>query len=139
MDADELTRAIVGVPVAVVAPRFVPGFGGRRARIPAVAALSAWSLGPVLDRWESWLLIACAVAVSQGMDAGGAQHRALLARAAGGVALVVAAKSLARLPSLSREDKFAEYFLIGTLASVVVAVGIAMAVRAVLGLGPLLS
>lgn len=58
---------------------------------------------------------------------------------AGGAALVVAAKSLARLPSLSREDRFAEYFLIGTLSSVLVAVGLGVAVRAALGLTPVLS
>ena len=62
----------------------------------------------------------------------------VVAGAPSAVALVVAAKSIARFPSFSKE-KFAEYFLIGTLASVVVAVGAGVAVRAILGLSPVLS
>jgi hypothetical protein len=62
----------------------------------------------------------------------------VVAGAPGAAAVVVAAKSIARFPSF-REERFAEYFLIGTLASVSVAVGLGIAVRAVLGLDPLLA
>lgn len=62
----------------------------------------------------------------------------VVAGAPGAVPLVVAAKSIARYPSFS-EGRFGDYFLIGTLASVVVAVGAAMVVRAILGLSPLLA
>jgi len=50
-------------------------------------------------------------------------------------AVALAAKSFARFPSLSEHrEGFAEYFLIGTLASLVVALAAAVAVRAALGL-----
>ncbi|HEX8052201.1 MAG TPA: hypothetical protein VF517_04355 [Thermoleophilaceae bacterium] len=62
----------------------------------------------------------------------------VVAGAPGAVAVVVAVKSIARFPSFT-EEKFAEYFLIGTLASVVVAVGLGVAVRAILGLMPVLA
>lgn len=45
------------------------------------------------------------------------------------IALVVAAKSIARFEEL-KERPFAEYFLVGTLASVLVAVALALAVQA---------
>lgn len=51
-------------------------------------------------------------------------------------ALVVAAKSIARFPSFS-EEKFAEYYLIGTLLSLLIAGAIGCAVRAAIGLDPL--
>lgn len=56
----------------------------------------------------------------------------------GAAAAVVALKSVARFPSFSQE-RFAEYYLIGTLTSVLVATLVAVAVRALLGLGPLLA
>jgi hypothetical protein len=56
----------------------------------------------------------------------------------GAAAAVVALKSVARFPSFS-EERFAEYYLIGTLASVLVATCTAMAVRAALDLSPLLA
>jgi hypothetical protein len=62
----------------------------------------------------------------------------VVAGAPGAVPIVVAAKSIARFPSFTKE-KFAEYFLIGTLFSVVVAVGMGVAVRAVLQLSPVLA
>jgi hypothetical protein len=232
MDTAELTRALVGLPVAAVVPPFVPGLRGRLARSLAACLLAIWAVGPALDEWTGWLLAPLAVLGSlavgptdgkegdslpraaitavvltvvaaillesemsvDGLDAalsdsapvvvtagglasvflGGAGialllapfadrarptgteelaraglligwlERALLygfvvAGASTGVAVVVAAKSLARLPSLNEEDRFAEYFLIGTLASVIVAVGIGVAVRAILGLSPLLT
>jgi hypothetical protein len=51
-------------------------------------------------------------------------------------AVALAAKSFARFPSLSEHrEGFAEYFLIGTLGSLVIALAAAIAVRAALGLG----
>lgn len=47
-------------------------------------------------------------------------------------ALVIAAKSIARFPSFARED-FAEYYLIGSLLSLLVVLTIGLAVRAGLG------
>lgn len=51
-------------------------------------------------------------------------------------ALVIAAKSIARFPSFA-EEKFAEYYLIGTLLSLVIAAATAFGVRAAMGLDPL--
>jgi len=51
-------------------------------------------------------------------------------------ALVVAAKSIARFPSFS-EEKFAEYYLIGTLLSLLAAGAAGVAVRAAMGLDAL--
>lgn len=67
----------------------------------------------------------------------GALERALLyALVAAGrpeaVALIFAAKSIARFPSF-KEERFAEYFLIGTLSSVLSATLVGFAVRALLG------
>ncbi|HEX5593042.1 MAG TPA: hypothetical protein VFX35_06820 [Solirubrobacterales bacterium] len=52
-------------------------------------------------------------------------------------AIALAAKSFARFPSLSKhQEGFAEYFLIGSLASLTIAVAVAAATRAALGIGP---
>ncbi len=52
-------------------------------------------------------------------------------------AVALAAKSFARFPALSDHHKgFAEYFLIGSLASLTIAVAAAAATRAALGIGP---
>lgn len=52
-------------------------------------------------------------------------------------AVALAAKSFARFPTLSDRHKgFAEYFLIGSLASLTIAVAAAAATRAALGIGP---
>lgn len=48
-------------------------------------------------------------------------------------ALVIAAKSVARFPSFTRED-FAEYYLIGSLLSLLVVLATGLGVRAALGL-----
>ncbi len=50
----------------------------------------------------------------------------------GALGLVVAAKALARFRGLEERD-FAEYFLIGTLASLLVALGVGVGVRLLLG------
>jgi hypothetical protein len=62
----------------------------------------------------------------------------VLAGVPSAAAAVVALKSVARFPSFG-EERFAEYYLIGTLASVLVATCTAMAVRALLGLSPVLA
>jgi hypothetical protein len=52
-------------------------------------------------------------------------------------AIALAAKSFARFPSFSEHHRgFAEYFLIGSLASLTIAVAAAAATRAALGIGP---
>ncbi|MFI4990482.1 MAG: hypothetical protein ACHQHO_06160 [Solirubrobacterales bacterium] len=51
-------------------------------------------------------------------------------------ALVIAGKSIARFPSF-KEEQFAEYYLIGSFLSLTVAAGAGMAVRAAMGLHPL--
>jgi hypothetical protein len=47
--------------------------------------------------------------------------------------LVIAGKSIARFPSF-RSERFAEYYLIGSLLSLLVAIGTAVIVRAAIGL-----
>jgi hypothetical protein len=49
------------------------------------------------------------------------------------MAFVFAAKALVRHSRFETEPAFAEYFLIGTLTSVLMAIGVAEAVRALLG------
>lgn len=51
---------------------------------------------------------------------------------------MIAAKSIARFPAFS-DERFAGYYLIGTLLSFLTAAGIGVAVRAALGLHPLLT
>ncbi len=52
-------------------------------------------------------------------------------------AVALAAKSFARFPTLrGHEEGFAEYFLIGSLVSIAIAVGTAVGTRAALGIGP---
>ncbi len=62
----------------------------------------------------------------------------VLAGAPDAAALVIAGKSIARFPEFSKED-FAEYYLIGSLLSLVIAAGCAIAGRASLGLTSLPS
>lgn len=59
----------------------------------------------------------------------------VLVGAPGAAALVIAGKSIARFPAFE-DDGFAEYYLIGSLLSLSIAFGIALAVRAVIGLDP---
>jgi hypothetical protein len=61
-----------------------------------------------------------------------------LAGAPDAAALVIAGKSIARFPSFA-EESFAEYYLIGSLLSLVISAGLAIAVRALLGATPLLA
>ncbi len=62
----------------------------------------------------------------------------VLAGAPDAAALVIAGKSIARFPSFT-EESFAEYYLIGSLMSLVIAAGVGIAVRAALGLSLLPS
>jgi len=59
----------------------------------------------------------------------------VLAGQFGALGLVIAAKALARFRAMDDRD-FAEYVLIGTLASMLFALGVGVAVREVLGWGP---
>jgi hypothetical protein len=61
-----------------------------------------------------------------------------LAGAPDAAALVIAGKSIARFPSF-KEERFAEYYLIGTLMSLSTAVGLALAVRAIVGMHPIVA
>jgi hypothetical protein len=60
----------------------------------------------------------------------------ILLGAPNAAALVIAAKSIARFPSFA-EERFAEYYLIGTLLSLLIAAATAIGVRAAMGLDPL--
>jgi hypothetical protein len=62
----------------------------------------------------------------------------IVAGAPDAAAIVIAAKSVARFPSFA-EERFAEYYLIGTLLSFLAALAVGVAVRSALGLHPLLS
>ncbi len=62
----------------------------------------------------------------------------VLAGAPDAAALIIAGKSIARFPSF-KEEAFAEYYLIGSLMSLTVAAGAAIAARAALGLSLLPS
>ncbi len=62
----------------------------------------------------------------------------VLAGAPDAAALIIAGKSIARFPSF-KEEAFAEYYLIGSLMSLAIAAGAAIAVRAALGLSLLPS
>ncbi len=62
----------------------------------------------------------------------------VLAGAPDAAALIIAGKSIARFPSFT-EEAFAEYYLIGSLMSLAIAAGAAIAVRAALGLSLLPS
>jgi hypothetical protein len=60
----------------------------------------------------------------------------VLAGAPDAAALVIAGKSIARFPAFKTEE-FGEYYLIGSLLSLIIAAGAGIAVRAFLGLTPL--
>lgn len=52
----------------------------------------------------------------------------------GGAAIVIAVKTAARFPQFEKEERFVEYYLIGTLSSLAVVLATALVARAVLGL-----
>ncbi|MFI0189305.1 hypothetical protein ACH4PW_17325 [Streptomyces sp. NPDC017082] len=81
------------------------------------AAIEFMSGGPMIGRLERGLLYAFLAA---------GQPEA--------AALVLAAKSLARVPSAEHGKHASEYFLLGTLASVIAALAMGMAARSAVGL-----
>jgi hypothetical protein len=139
IDAGE---AADGLGAAVDSPDAVVVVAGALAAIFPGGALIRYVLAPFASLVTTAEIDAAAELAHAGQYIGWLE-RALLygfvvAGAPGAIALVIAAKSIARFPSF-KEEKFAEYFLIGTLSSVVVAVGAAVAVRAILGLSPALA
>jgi hypothetical protein len=224
---DELVRAVIAVPIAVLLPLAKRQPPGRPVRVGIAVGVGLAALAPYLDGWEAWVSVAAA-AVAAGIpqapsldrpivplalagaataiaaftidaDAawqaiedvansrdvvvvtGGALIAVFLAGATIGrilhpfaqqvrgtrdtpgmesagryigwlerallyglivlgspdaAALVVAAKSIARFPSFSQE-KFAEYYLIGTLLSLLIAAAVGCGVRAAIGLDAL--
>ena len=224
---DELVRAVIAVPIAVLLPLAKRRPPGRLVRVAVAAALVLAALAPYLDDWRAWVCVAVAalaaaipsapsldrpivplalavaaaaiaavtidaeatwdaiesvgnssdvvvvtggalVAVflagafigrllhpfaelvrggedTTGMESAGRYigwlERALLyglvvLGSPDAAALVVAAKSIARFPSFS-EERFAEYYLIGTLLSLLIAAAVGFGVRAAIGLDAL--
>jgi len=225
MSRDELIRATVAVPVAMLLPLSITALQHRAIRMVAVGTLVTAALAPHLGDWRAWLVVVgtvvataipksyspktpalplvCAVVATMwaagvvdlglawqalqsaggdrdvvlvvagglaavfisgvligrvlgvfaraiphhavGMENAGRYigwlERALLyalfvAGAPDAAALVIAGKSVARFPSFA-EEEFAEYYLIGSFLSLGVAAGLGMAVRASIGLHPL--
>jgi hypothetical protein len=224
---DDLVRAVIAVPIAILLPLAKRRPPGRLVRAGFAAALVLAALAPYLDDWRAWVCVCVAAlgaaipaapsfdrpvvplvlavaaaaiaAVAVDPDAtwdaiesvinsrdvvvvtGGALVAVFLAGAIIGrllhpfaelvrgtedttgmesagryigwlerallyglvvlgspdaAALVVAAKSIARFPSFS-EEKFAEYYLIGTLLSLLIAAAVGFGVRAAIGLDAL--
>jgi hypothetical protein len=103
---------------------------------PHAAAGYSLKLGPVSGRVEPDRPAAVETADNVGAVVGVLERLLvvilILGRAEIGIGLVVAAKTLARFKQLD-ERSFAEKYLVGTLASVTVAVASALAARVVLG------
>lgn len=119
---------VVAVAAGAVIAVFAGGAAIAKLLAPFTAQLEPPAESPTLaraGRYIGWLERALLYAF-------------VLAGVPSAAAAVVALKSVARFPSFS-EERFAEYYLIGTLASVLVAVCAAMAVRALLDLSPLLA
>ncbi|MEU9983930.1 hypothetical protein [Streptomyces sp. NPDC050856] len=105
--------------------------------------LAAVATGPVVREIESLPAGPERDAATEFMNSGGRaigllERGLLFAFLAAGqpeaAALVLAAKSLARVPAADHGTHASEYFLIGTLASVIAALTMSMAARAVMGL-----
>jgi hypothetical protein len=224
---DELVRAVIAVPIAVLLPLAKRRPPERLVRLGIAAAMVLAALAPYLDNWEAWVSVAVAAAAAGvlrapsfdrpiapllltvaavaiaavavdsdaawnaievvansrdvvvvtgggliavflagavigrllhpfaelvrgtedtvGMESAGRYigwlERALLyglvvLGSPDAAALVVAAKSIARFPSFSQE-RFAEYYLIGTLLSLLIAAATGFGVRAAIGLDAL--
>lgn len=104
--------------------------------------LVAWVLSPFADALKSDFSLGTSSLRQAGTLIGWFERALFFAFLVAGqpqaAAVALAAKSFARFPSLSKhEEGFAEYFLIGTLASLAIAVALAAAVRAALGLSAL--
>lgn len=127
-------RAVVNSNAVIVAS------GGALAAIFVGGPLVAWVLSPFSAALDGDSSVEGPNSLRQAGTLIGWFERALFfAFIVGGqpqaAAVALAAKSFARFPSLSKhEEGFAEYFLIGTLASLAIALAAAVAVRAALGL-----
>jgi len=137
---DDLARIAVGLPVASLWPLAVPYLARNRFRATAAAGVSAaYVLAPELPDLDSLALWALSVVTAFVLgsstpqvesDPEGEGEPARPSSA-------LAAKSFARFPTFrEHQEGFAEYFLIGSLASISVAVAAAAATRAALGIGP---
>lgn len=103
-------------------------------------AVVSWILSPFTGALEK-KGVARSSLTNAGRYIGWFERAVLFAFVIGGepqaAAIALAAKSFARFPTLRDEEEgFAEYFLIGSLASLAVAVAAAAATRAALGIGP---
>jgi len=125
---------------AVESNAFVLTASGALAAIFLGGAVVAWALSPFAAILVKEETEEEANSLEQAGTLIGWLERALFfALLAGGApeaaAVALTAKSVARFPLLSKhEEGFAEYFLIGTLASLAIALAAAVAVRASLGL-----
>lgn len=126
VDSDRVALAVVGL----IATVFIGG------------SVVAW----ILKRFSLALVTSGESSKLQSLDDAGRyigwlERAVLFAFVIGGepeaAAVALAAKSFARFPTLSEHHKgFTEYFLIGSLASLAIAVAGAAATRAALGIGP---
>jgi hypothetical protein len=159
---DELIRAAVAVPIALLLPLVGRQVPGRPARAAFASTVVLAALAPHFDDWETWTLVAATalaasvppepsfdrpllplglvigvVAVAVGLTDPSAAWDAVedVARSRD-VVLVLGGGLAARFPSFA-EEKFAEYYLIGTLLSLLIAAATAVGVRAAMGLDPL--
>jgi hypothetical protein len=103
-------------------------------------AVVAWILSPFTDALTKEGFARPSLA-NAGRYIGWTERAVLFAFVIGGepqaAAIALAAKSFARFPTLrDHEEGFAEYFLIGSLGSIAIAVGAAIGTRAALGIGP---
>lgn len=103
-------------------------------------AVVAWILSPFTDALAEEGFARPSLA-NAGRYIGWSERAVLFAFVIGGepqaAAVALAAKSFARFPTLrDHEEGFAEYFLIGSLVSIAIAVGAAIGTRAALGIGP---
>lgn len=139
VDLDQGWKAMVTL---VDSDRVAVAASGLVATVFIGGAVVAW----ILRRFSQALETSGATAKFQSLDDAGRyigwfERAVLFAFVVGGepeaAAVALAAKSFARFPTLSERHKgFAEYFLIGSLASLAIAVAAAAATRAALGIGP---
>ncbi|HEU5253332.1 MAG TPA: hypothetical protein VFU16_08425 [Solirubrobacterales bacterium] len=139
VDADQGWQALKGV---VDSDRVTLASAGLVATVFIGGSVVAW----VLRRFSLALEASEESSKLQSLDDAGRyigwfERAVLFAFVIGGepeaAAVALAAKSFARFPTLSEHHKgFTEYFLIGSLASLAIAVAAAAATRAALGIGP---
>jgi hypothetical protein len=138
IDLDQGWEAVEGV---VESERVVITAAGFIATVFLGGSLVAWILGLLTRPWEEGDEASKLPSLANaGRYIGWFERAVLFAFVIGGepeaAAVALAAKSFARFPTLSEHHEgFAEYFLIGSLASLTVAVAGAAATRAALGIG----